>query len=135
MQKITPFLWFDGNAEEAARFYTSIFDNSKIVRMSHYGEAGPGPKGEVMVVNFELDGERFMALNGGPEFQFSPAVSLLVNCKNQRRWIATGRGCRKGARRSSVGGSRTSTACPGRSSRRSWARCCRTRTLGWRTGS
>ncbi len=83
MQRITPFLWFDDDAEEAANFYTSIFKNSKIKGVSRYGEAGPGPKGSVMVVNFELDGEEFMALNGGPQFQFTEAISLVVNCKSQ----------------------------------------------------
>jgi predicted 3-demethylubiquinone-9 3-methyltransferase (glyoxalase superfamily) len=83
MQRIVPFLWFDSNAEEAANFYVSIFKNSKIVHTSRYGEAGPGPRGSVMVVTFELDGQEFMALNGGPQFKFSEAISLLVNCKNQ----------------------------------------------------
>jgi predicted 3-demethylubiquinone-9 3-methyltransferase (glyoxalase superfamily) len=84
MQKITPFLWFDGKAEEAARFYVSIFKNSRIVGMSRYGEQGPGPKGSVMVVTFELDGQEFCALNGGPQFSFSPAVSFVVNCQTQQ---------------------------------------------------
>lgn len=83
MDKITPFLWFDGKAEEAANFYTSIFKNSKIVNMMRYGEAGPGPKGTVMSAIFELDGQRFMALNGGPMFTFSPAISFFVNCETQ----------------------------------------------------
>src|SRR5207244_744507 len=83
MQRIVPFLWFDSNAEEAANFYVSIFKGSKIVNTSRYGEAGPGPKGSVMVVTFELDGQELMALNGGPQFKFSEAISLLVNCKNQ----------------------------------------------------
>ena len=84
MQRITPFLWFDGNAEQAAKFYTSIFKNSKIKGVSRYGEAGPGPKGSVMVANFELDGQEFIALNGGPQFQFTEAVSFVVNCKTQK---------------------------------------------------
>src|ERR1700738_146240 len=83
MQKITPFLWFDNQAEEAAHFYTSIFKNSKIGTVSSYGEAGPGPKGSVMLVTFELDGEEFMALNGGPLFKFTEAISLSVNCQTQ----------------------------------------------------
>ena len=83
MQKVTPFLWFDNKAEEAARFYTSIFKNSKIHNVSRYGEEGPGPKGSVMVVNFEIEGQRFNALNGGPQFQFTPAISFVVNCKDQ----------------------------------------------------
>jgi predicted 3-demethylubiquinone-9 3-methyltransferase (glyoxalase superfamily) len=84
MQKITPFLWFDGNAEEAANFYTSIFRNSKIKNIARYGDAGPGPKGTVMSAVFELEGQDFMALNGGPQFTFSPAISLFVNCETQQ---------------------------------------------------
>jgi predicted 3-demethylubiquinone-9 3-methyltransferase (glyoxalase superfamily) len=83
MQKITPFLWLDGKAEEAANFYVSIFKNSKIVSVTRYGEAGPGPKGTVMIVKFQLGGEEFLALNGGPQFTFSPAVSLVANCETQ----------------------------------------------------
>jgi predicted 3-demethylubiquinone-9 3-methyltransferase (glyoxalase superfamily) len=83
MQKIHPCLWFDTNAEEAANFYVSIFKNSKITSISHYGEGGPLPKGTVLVVNFNLNGHDFMALNGGPMFQFSPAVSFIVNCDTQ----------------------------------------------------
>ncbi len=84
MQKITPFLWFDTNAEEAAEFYVSIFKNSRILNVSRYGDAGPGPKGSVMVVNFQLAGQEFTALNGGPLFKFSEAFSLVVNCENQK---------------------------------------------------
>jgi predicted 3-demethylubiquinone-9 3-methyltransferase (glyoxalase superfamily) len=83
MQTITPFLWFDSNAEEAVRFYTSIFKNSRIVSMTRYGEAGPGPKGTVMTATFELDGQRFIALNGGPPFRFTEAVSFVVTCASQ----------------------------------------------------
>ena len=83
MQKIIPFLWFDGKAEEAANFYVSIFKNSKIGKVRRYGEAGPGPKGSAMSVEFELDGEQFIALNGGPQFTFSPAISFFVNCETQ----------------------------------------------------
>ena len=81
--QITPFLWFDGKAEEAMNFYTSIFKNSKIGRINRYGEAGPGPKGTVMSVTFQLEGQKFYALNGGPEFTFTPAVSFFVNCETQ----------------------------------------------------
>jgi predicted 3-demethylubiquinone-9 3-methyltransferase (glyoxalase superfamily) len=84
MQTITPFLWFDGQAERAAEFYVSIFKNSKIMNMSRYGEAGPGRKGSVMVVTFMLDGQKFTALNGGPQFKFTPAISFLVDCKTQK---------------------------------------------------
>ena len=83
MQKITPFLWFDGKAEEAANFYVSIFKNSKIGQMSRYGEHGPGPKGTVMIATFQMDGQEFIALNGGPQFTFSPAISFVVNCESQ----------------------------------------------------
>jgi len=82
--KITPFLWFKDQAEEAAKFYTSIFKNSKINRIARYGEAGPGPKGSVMTVGFELDGNEFTALNGGPMFQFTHAVSFVVHCRTQQ---------------------------------------------------
>jgi predicted 3-demethylubiquinone-9 3-methyltransferase (glyoxalase superfamily) len=84
MQKIVTFLWFDDKAEEAANFYVSIFKNSKITNLSRYGEAGPGPKGTAMVVEFELEGQSFMALNGGPHFHFTPAISLVVNCETQQ---------------------------------------------------
>jgi predicted 3-demethylubiquinone-9 3-methyltransferase (glyoxalase superfamily) len=84
MQKITPFLWFDTQAEEAAKFYTSIFPNSKILNTARYGEAGPGPKGSVMTVEFELDGQRMIALNGGPQFKFTEAISLSVDCRDQK---------------------------------------------------
>jgi len=80
MQKIVPFLWFDGRSEEAANFYTSLFKNSKIKRINRYGEAGPGLKRTVMSVTFELEGQKFYALNGGPEFTFTPAISFFVNC-------------------------------------------------------
>ena len=83
MQKITPFLWFDSNAEEAANFYTSIFKHSKILNVARYGDAGPGPKGSAMTVTFELEGQQFIALNGGPHYTFSPAISLFVNCETQ----------------------------------------------------
>ena len=83
MSKITPFLWFDTQAEEAAQLYVSIFNNSKIVNVTRYGEAGPGPKGSAMTVAFELDGQPFIALNGGPHFKFTEAISFSVDCKTQ----------------------------------------------------
>ena len=83
MQKITPFLWFDNNAEEAVNLYTSVFKNSKIKSVSRYGDAGPGLKGSVMVIRFELEGQEFLALNGGPQYKFTPAISLTVNCQSQ----------------------------------------------------
>ena len=82
-QKITTFLWFDNNAEEAANFYVSVFKNSRILETSHYTEVGPGPKGSVMTISFELDGQQFTALNGGPQFKFTEAISLVVNCQSQ----------------------------------------------------
>lgn len=84
LQKITPFLWFDTHAEEAANYYTSIFKNSKILSVSRYGDAGPGPKGSVMTVSFQIEGQEFVALNGGPLFKFTEAVSFLVNCETQQ---------------------------------------------------
>jgi predicted 3-demethylubiquinone-9 3-methyltransferase (glyoxalase superfamily) len=84
MQKITPFLWFDGKAEEAMNFYTSIFRNSKVRDVMRYGEAGPGPKGSVMSATFEIEGQEFIALNGGPAFSFTPAISFFVKCETQR---------------------------------------------------
>jgi predicted 3-demethylubiquinone-9 3-methyltransferase (glyoxalase superfamily) len=83
MQKIIPFLWFDNQAEEAANFYVSVFQNSRIDTVSRYGDAGPGPKGQAMVVNFTLEGQPFYALNGGPLFHFTEAISLYVNCETQ----------------------------------------------------
>ncbi|HKW47937.1 MAG TPA: VOC family protein [Gemmatimonadaceae bacterium] len=83
MHKITPFLWFNDNAEEAMHFYVSVFKNSKAGTVTRYGDAGPGPKGQAMSVTFELEGQSFMALNGGPHFSFTPAVSLHVSCETQ----------------------------------------------------
>src|SRR2546421_6213444 len=83
MQKITTFLWFDTQAEEAANFYVSVFKNSKISTVNRYGDAGPGPKGSVMIVTFQLEGQSFIALNGGPHFQFTPAISLMVDFETQ----------------------------------------------------
>ena len=84
MQRISPFLWFDTQAEEAATFYASVFRNSKVHKITRYGDAGPGPKGSVMTVEFELDGQPFIALNGGPHFKFNEAVSFSVDCGDQR---------------------------------------------------
>jgi predicted 3-demethylubiquinone-9 3-methyltransferase (glyoxalase superfamily) len=96
MQKITPNLWFDTEGEAAASFYVSLFENSKIVEITRYGDAGPREAGTVMTVTFQLDGEEFVALNGGPEFKFTEAVSLQVNCDSQdevdRLWDALAEG-------------------------------------------
>jgi predicted 3-demethylubiquinone-9 3-methyltransferase (glyoxalase superfamily) len=83
MQKISPMLWFDGQAEEAAKFYVSVFKNSKIKTITHYGDEPPGRKGQVMTVDFVLDGQEFTALNGGPQFKFTEAISLVINCETQ----------------------------------------------------
>src|SRR5260370_38436946 len=96
IQKITPFLWYDSKAEGAANFYVSIFDNSRITHLSRYGDTGPGPKGSVMVVGFELEGQRFTAINGGPAHKLDEAFSLLVECTEQadidRLWTVLGEG-------------------------------------------
>jgi predicted 3-demethylubiquinone-9 3-methyltransferase (glyoxalase superfamily) len=100
MAKITPFLWFNDQAEEAAKFYTSIFKNSKIGDVRRYGDAGPGPKGTVMIVSFYLDGQEFTALNGGPIFKFTEAISLVVHCGTQEEvdeyWEKLSAGGQKG---------------------------------------
>jgi predicted 3-demethylubiquinone-9 3-methyltransferase (glyoxalase superfamily) len=96
MHKITPFLWFDNQAEEAMNFYVSIFNNSKIGNVARYGDTGPGPKGQVMTANFQLDGQDFVALNGGPQYKFTEAISFVVNCESQeevdRFWNALSAG-------------------------------------------
>jgi predicted 3-demethylubiquinone-9 3-methyltransferase (glyoxalase superfamily) len=96
IRKITPFLWYDTQAEEAAKFYVSLFGNSRITHTARYGDAGPGPKGSVMVVGFELEGQRFTALNGGPTYRLTDAFSLLVECSEQadidRLWGGLGEG-------------------------------------------
>lgn len=100
MQKITPFLWFDSQAEEAVKYYTSIFPRSKIGAISRYGENTPGPAGSVMTVSFELEGQEFMALNGGPVFIFNEAVSFIINCETQaevdKYWEKLSEGGEKG---------------------------------------
>jgi predicted 3-demethylubiquinone-9 3-methyltransferase (glyoxalase superfamily) len=96
MQEIAPFLWFNDNAEEAAHFYTSIFDRSRITSVMRSGDAGPGPKGSVLGITFELEGREFKALNGGPVFTFTPAISLFVDCETQEEvdnlWARLGEG-------------------------------------------
>jgi predicted 3-demethylubiquinone-9 3-methyltransferase (glyoxalase superfamily) len=99
MQKITPCLWFDRQAEEAARFYVSVFKNSEMDAITYYSESGPLPKGTVLTVRFRLDGQEFLALNGGPTFQFTEAISLVVNCETQeevdRMWEKLSEGGQK----------------------------------------
>ncbi|HUQ97336.1 MAG TPA: VOC family protein [Chitinophagaceae bacterium] len=99
-KRITPFLWFDGNAEEAVNFYVSIFKNASVKKMARYGEGGPGPKGTVMTASFELDGMEFIALNGGPLYKFTEATSFVVNCESQEEvdhyWNALSEGGAKG---------------------------------------
>ena len=99
-QKITPFLWFDNQAEEAMNFYVSIFKNSKVISVDRFGEAGPRPKGMVMTASFELEGQKFTALNGGPEYKFTEAVSFFVNCETQEEvdklWERLSEGGEKG---------------------------------------
>src|SRR5436309_7471160 len=117
MQKITPFLWFEGRAEEAMNFYVAIFKNSKKGKVVRYGDAGPGPKGTVMTAVFELDGQEFIALNGGPQFKFSQAVSFVVNCKTQKEVDELWGKLSAGENSRCAAGSRTSSACRGRSFR------------------
>ena len=129
-QKITPNLWFDTEAEEAAQFYLSVFKNSRVVNVTHYPEAAPRPAGTVMTVEFELDGQRFVGINGGPQFTFDEAVSLEISCETQDEvdyyWERLSEGDRKGR----AAGSRTATACPGRSYRPGWRSCSPIRTRG-----
>jgi predicted 3-demethylubiquinone-9 3-methyltransferase (glyoxalase superfamily) len=100
MKKITPFLWFDDKAEEAMNFYISIFNNSKILSVNRYGEGGPGPKGRAMTATFQLDGQEFTALNGGPQFTFTEAISFYVDCETQQEvdelWEKLSEGGEKG---------------------------------------
>ena len=100
MQKITPFLWFDNNAEEAVNFYVSLFKNSKVLSITRYGEAGPGPAGTVLTAAFQLQGQEFIALNGGPQFKFTEAISFSVNCESQEEvdqyWEKLSEGGEKG---------------------------------------
>ncbi|HEV8115362.1 MAG TPA: VOC family protein [Acidimicrobiales bacterium] len=83
MPRITPNLWFDTQGKEAAEFYCSVFPNSRVTEVTYYSEAGPGPAGSVLTVSFELDGQEYTAINGGPDFTFTEAISLLINCKDQ----------------------------------------------------
>ena len=117
IQKITPFLWFDHQAEEAADFYASIFPNSKIVKVVRYGEAGPGPAGSAMTVEFQLEGQSFVALNGGPHFKFTEAISFVVNCQTQDEVDVYWEKLSAGGARFNAAGSKTNSACRGKSFR------------------
>ena len=103
MQKITPFLWFDSNAEEAMKFYVSVFKNSRVGSVTRYIEGGPEPAGSVMTANFQLQGQEFTALNGGPHFKFTEAVSLVVNCDNQEEVDYFGEKLSEGGQKSQCG--------------------------------
>ena len=117
-QKITPCLWFDFKAEEAVAHYLSIFKNGRIVSTTRYGEAGPGPAGAVMTILFEIDGQQFLALNGGPQFKFTPALSLIVNCDDQAEVDAlVGQAFRGRRAPASAAGSPINSASPGKSFR------------------
>jgi hypothetical protein len=116
MKKINPFLWFDSEAEQAAKFYVDIFKNSKIGKITHYSEDGPGPKGSVMTVEFTLDKVDFVALNGGPQFKFTEAISFSVNCETRTRSIISGRNFPPTADRpGGAAGSKTNSVSRGRS--------------------
>ena len=127
MQKIVPFLWFDGNAEEAMNFYTSIFKNSKVGQIRRCGDAGPGPKGSVLTAKFQIEGQEFMALNGGPHFKFTPAISFFVNCETQQEVDELWEKLLAGGKPCSAAGSRTNLEYRGRSFRRLWENCWETR--------
>jgi predicted 3-demethylubiquinone-9 3-methyltransferase (glyoxalase superfamily) len=114
MQKIIPFLWFDGKAEEAANFYTSIFKNSKIGTITRFGESGPGPDGTAMSVTFQLEGQEFYALNGGPQFNFSPAISFFINCETQEEVDYFWEKLSEGGEKQGPGWVKINTACPGK---------------------
>jgi len=129
VQTITPFLWFDDQAEQAAEFYVSVFPNSEILRVNRSGGGGIGDPGTVMSVSLVIDGLRIEAFNGGPDHPFTEAISLFVPADTQDESTASGTACwRAAAGRSSAAGSRTGGACPGRSSRRCCSSSCPTRT-------
>ena len=128
MQKITPFLWFDDKAEEAANFYVSIFKNSKIGSIARYGDAGPGPKGSVMTVSFQLEGQEFIALNGGPLYTFSPAISFFVDCKTQQEVDELWDKLTAGGGEVECGWLRDKYDCRGKLSPRLYSSLCKTKT-------
>jgi predicted 3-demethylubiquinone-9 3-methyltransferase (glyoxalase superfamily) len=115
MQKITPFLWYDDKAEEAANFYCSIFKDSKVLSVARYGDAGPGPKGSVMVAEFQIGGQKFVALNGGPHFKFTEAISFVINCETQEEVDYFWEKLSKVERDRDAAGSKINSVCHGRS--------------------
>ena len=123
MREIAPCLWFDTEGEEAATFYTSVFPDSRIVNVTHYGPAGPREEGMVLTVEFELNGQKHIALNGGPDFKFTEAISLHVSCESQEEVDAYWSALTEGGRRARAGGSRTGSACHGRSTRFGFRSC------------
>ena len=126
-QKITPFLWLDNQAEAAVNFYTSVFKNSKVLSVSRYGEAGPGPKGSVMTAAFELAGQEFMALNGGPQFKFSEAISFVVNCETQEEVDEFWEKLSAGGKKDRCGWLKDEYGLSWKSFPLFWANCCKTK--------
>ena len=124
MPRITTFLTYESRAQEAVEHYVSIFKNSRILRTAYYGEAGPGTTGSVMAIDFELNDQPFTALNGGSHFKFTDGISLSVDCESRPRWTSTGRSSPPAAKRARAAGCATASACGGRSTRPSSARCC-----------
>lgn len=117
---ITPFLWFNGNVEEAVNFYTSVFKNSKIINTYHLPGDVPGRKGKVFTATIELDGQKFMLLDGGPNFKFSPAVSFFVDCTTQKKWMSYGTNFRKAANQTVAAGLMTNSESHGKSYQKHW---------------
>jgi len=122
-QKITPFLWFDDQAEAAANLYVSIFKDSRILSASRYGDGGPGPKGSVMTVRFQLEGQDFMALNGGPHSSSPKPYRSWWTVRPRKRWTSCGKDSLKAATKASAAGLKTNMVCPGKSFPQPWARC------------
>ena len=127
MQKITPFLWFDGKAEEAMNFYTSIFKNSKVGKVSRYGEGAPAPSGTVMSATFQLNGQDFIALNGGPMFTFTPAISFFVNCETQEEIDELWEKLSAGGEKQRCGWLKDKYGLSWQVIPLFWARCCKTK--------
>ncbi len=136
-QPIAPCLWFDGNAEEAVNYYVSVFKDSKVLHVDRFSDVGPDPDAPVVFIEFRLNGQPFQAVNGGPEFRFTEAVSFSIPCADQEEvdWsTTTGTRSPTGASRANAAGSRTGTACPGRSCRESSTTCSATPTASGPVG-